>query len=223
MRRGEPLWAGGAARAVTSARTTPFAMHASWSETSHREDQGDPRESADARRGFLRLREARPPKLAEPTPEGFDLEMWLGPAPWAPYHIERCGPQWRYHLDTGGGEITDRGAHVLDLVQYIAGCDATGPVDLQAQGRQMDDGIHNCFLDFKFEYRYPNGIPVTGASEGNRGFKIEGETGSNFVNVHGGRWRPHPQDMIRETDRPRRDPRDEDIGASLGFPRMRQD
>lgn len=148
--------------------------------------------------GFLRLREAKPPRMAEPTPEGFDLEMWLGPAPWAPYHPERCGPQWRYNLDTGGGEITDRGAHVLDLVQYIAGCDATGPVDLQAQGRQMDDGIHNCFLDFKFEYRYANGIRVTGASEGNRGFKVEGETGWIFVNIHGGRLEASSPDLIRE-------------------------
>ena len=148
--------------------------------------------------GFQFLRSAKPPQPAMPTPEGFDLEMWLGPSPWAPYHPDRCGPKWRYNLDTGGGEITDRGAHVLDLVQYIAGCDDTGPVELKAEGKQMDDGIHNCFLDFKFEYRYANGIPVTGISEGNRGFKIEGETGWIFVNIHGGRLEASSTDILRE-------------------------
>ena len=26
----------------------------------------------------------------QPVPEGFDYDFWLGPAPEAPYHIERC-------------------------------------------------------------------------------------------------------------------------------------
>ena len=42
------------------------------------------------------------PHLAEPTPPGMDWEMWLGPAPWAPYNSKRCsgdfattGGSWR--------------------------------------------------------------------------------------------------------------------------------
>jgi hypothetical protein len=55
---------------------------------------------------------------AEPVPEGFDWEMWLGPAPWAPYNAKRCDGNfstsdnsWRSYWDYSGGEITDWGAH----------------------------------------------------------------------------------------------------------------
>lgn len=61
----------------------------------------------------------KPCNLAgEPIPEGFDWDMWLGPAPWAPYHPYRCsgsysinGQSWRSFSDYSGGGMTDWGAH----------------------------------------------------------------------------------------------------------------
>jgi hypothetical protein len=57
-------------------------------------------------------------KKGEPVPEGFDWDMWLGPAPWAPYHPHRCsgsfsinGTSWRSFKDYSGGGMTDWGAH----------------------------------------------------------------------------------------------------------------
>ena len=57
-------------------------------------------------------------KKGEPIPEGFDWDMWLGPAPWAPYHPHRCsgsyninGTCWRSFKDYSGGGMTDWGAH----------------------------------------------------------------------------------------------------------------
>jgi hypothetical protein len=57
-------------------------------------------------------------KKAEPIPAGFDWDMWLGPAPWAPYHPHRCsgsyrinGTCWRSFKDYSGGGMTDWGAH----------------------------------------------------------------------------------------------------------------
>ena len=51
-------------------------------------------------------------------PEGFYWEMWLGPAPWAPFNSKRCDGNfstvdnsWRSYWDYSGGEITDWGAH----------------------------------------------------------------------------------------------------------------
>jgi hypothetical protein len=38
-----------------------------------------------------------------PVPKRFDYEMWLGPAPRAPYHIDRCLYRFRFHLDYSGG------------------------------------------------------------------------------------------------------------------------
>lgn len=57
-------------------------------------------------------------KAGEPVPDGLDWDMWLGPAPWAPYHPHRCsgsynidGTSWRSFKDYSGGGMTDWGAH----------------------------------------------------------------------------------------------------------------
>jgi len=54
----------------------------------------------------------------EPIPAGFDWDMWLGPAPWAPFHPYRQsgsynidGTSWRSFKDYSGGGMTDWGAH----------------------------------------------------------------------------------------------------------------
>lgn len=55
---------------------------------------------------------------AETTPPDIDWDMWLGPAPWAPYNPARCdgnfgtsGGSWRSYIDYSGGGMTDWGAH----------------------------------------------------------------------------------------------------------------
>jgi len=37
-------------------------------------------------------------KKGEPVPNGFDWDMWLGPAPWAPYHPHRCSGSYKMRL-----------------------------------------------------------------------------------------------------------------------------
>ena len=55
---------------------------------------------------------------AEDVPPDIDWDMWLGPAPWAPYNKARCdgnfgtgGGSWRSYIDYSGGGMTDWGAH----------------------------------------------------------------------------------------------------------------
>ncbi|UCF17205.1 MAG: Gfo/Idh/MocA family oxidoreductase, partial [Phycisphaerales bacterium] len=43
-------------------------------------------------------RKCEPTWTPEPVPEGFDYDLWLGPAPWAPYHTQRCHYQFRFIL-----------------------------------------------------------------------------------------------------------------------------
>jgi hypothetical protein len=52
-----------------------------------------------------------------PVPQWLDYDMWLGPAPWAPYHKDRCLYTFRFGLDYSGGQTTNLGAHVIDFVQ----------------------------------------------------------------------------------------------------------
>jgi len=63
-----------------------------------------------------------------PVPAGFEYDMWLGPAPQAEYHPDRCFYRFRFILDYSGGQVTNFGAHRNDIAQWGHGTDRTGPV-----------------------------------------------------------------------------------------------
>ena len=71
-----------------------------------------------------------------PVPEGFDYPMWLGPAPLAPYHKDRCFYRFRFILDYSGGQTTNIGAHANGLVQWALGTDRSGPVEFEDFGSE---------------------------------------------------------------------------------------
>jgi len=50
----------------------------------------------------------------EPTPEGVDYDMWLGPAPKRPFNKNRFHFSFRWFWDYAGGLMTDWGVHLLD-------------------------------------------------------------------------------------------------------------
>ena len=60
--------------------------------------------------------EVERPKDTPPVPEGFDWDMWLGPAPYRPYHPDYAPNAWRAWWDFGTGSLGDLGCHVLDPV-----------------------------------------------------------------------------------------------------------
>jgi predicted dehydrogenase len=65
------------------------------------------------------------PAAPEPIPEGFDWEMWQGPAPRHPYASARR--RWRAYYEYGGGTITDWGVHWMDIVNLAMRSDVKGP------------------------------------------------------------------------------------------------
>ena len=54
------------------------------------------------------------------VPDGLDWDMWLGPAQYVPYNRDRAHVNFRWMLDFGGGQIRDRGAHVLSCLLYTS-------------------------------------------------------------------------------------------------------
>lgn len=70
----------------------------------------------------------------QPVPDWLDYDMWLGPAPWALYHKDRCLYSFRFISDYSGGNVTNLGAHMIDLVQWATGNDHTGPVEVEDLG-----------------------------------------------------------------------------------------
>jgi predicted dehydrogenase len=77
---------------------------------------------------------------AEPIPEGFNYDKWLGPTPYEPYTTERArgqfGGGWRRFWEYGSRKHGDWGAHHYDITQWALGRDHTGPVRFVPRGYQ---------------------------------------------------------------------------------------
>lgn len=140
-----------------------------------------------------------PPQPVMPVPDGLDWDLWLGPAPWVPYTEKRCHFWFRYIMDYAGGEMTDRGAHILDLAQLGLGMDESGPVEVEGQGTRPADGLFDTFMKYHFVYRYANGVEVVGTDQGPRGLRFEGTTGWVFIHIHGGNLEAEPASLLKET------------------------
>lgn len=54
----------------------------------------------------------------------FNWDMWLGPAPKRAFDPFRCIYNFRWFWDYSGGQMTNWGAHHLDIARWIAGVDA---------------------------------------------------------------------------------------------------
>ena len=72
--------------------------------------------------GFTREnRKATPPVDCDPPP-GFDWDFWLGPAPY--HHFNRSRRGFTGYWETGGGETTNWGPHLMDVVHWAMQVDA---------------------------------------------------------------------------------------------------
>ncbi len=67
---------------------------------------------------------------AEPTPAGVDWDMWLGPAPWRPYHPSLIRGGFRPFRDYSGGGMTDWGCHTFGGALFGCNLHKTGPIEI---------------------------------------------------------------------------------------------
>jgi len=121
---------------------------------------------------------------AMPVPEGFDYDRWLGPAPWAPYTHKRCHWTFRWIYDYSGGQVTDWGAHFVDMAHWGMGAERTGPIEVEGKAEYPRDGVlWNTATAFRFEALYANRLRMIVASGGG-GVRFEGTEG--WVDLEGG-------------------------------------
>jgi predicted dehydrogenase len=145
------------------------------------------------------------PQAPMPVPENLDYEMWLGPAPWAPYTERRVHPQngygrpgWLRIADYGAGMITGWGSHHNDIAQWGMGTERTGPVAIEAQGEFPVDGLWDVHGRFHIEYTYASGVKVicTDNRENQQGVRFEGTDG--WVYVRRGAIQAEPASLLDE-------------------------
>ena len=140
------------------------------------------------------------------VPEGLDWNMWVGPTP----EREYCEPRrkdFRWFYEYSGGQMTDWGAHHIDIAQWALGLSHTGPIAVHSKGKfpsivpvefdwkgfldgkiSLPNGF-NAVPRFNVELKYANGTTVTLGSEyeeGNtkfgNGILFVGSKGRIFVN-----------------------------------------
>ena len=137
-------------------------------------------------------RTATNPKSAAPVPynlpkqevpAGLNWDKWLGPLPTSIWYNQELDPfidaehnesfwgAWRWYKETGGGLMTDWGAHMFDIAQWSIGKDGNGgPVKICPPGYGRYDQL---------TFEYDNGTIVTEEpyNGGEQGLKIYGENG----------------------------------------------
>jgi predicted dehydrogenase len=116
-------------------------------------------------------------------PKNLNWDRWLGQAPATAYIPERCHYTFRYWYEYAGGEITDTGAHHLDIALWALGLDDTGPGEILATGTlpENDNGF-NVPRDFRVQMKFAAGVDVELLDTGRSGILFEGEGGRMFVN-----------------------------------------
>jgi predicted dehydrogenase len=75
-----------------------------------------------------------PPQPTEP-PETLNWEMFQGPAPRRPFVEQRLS--WRGWYDYGGGNITDWGVHIVDVMNWYLRMDERTPEVVQAAAQYV--------------------------------------------------------------------------------------
>lgn len=137
----------------------------------------------------------------EPIPEGFNYDMWLGPAPEAPYAPGRCHVNFRWILDYSGGQITDWGGHHPDIAQWGMGTELTGPVAIKnGQAQWAKEKLWNTATDFTYDAVYESGVTLTVSSRVRSGVTFQGTEG--WVWVNRGAMEASPQTLLDYTPGP---------------------
>jgi predicted dehydrogenase len=72
------------------------------------------------------------PDTPEPIPGHVNWDLFLGPAPYRPYHSEYHPWNWRGWFDWGTGALGDMGAHLVDHAKWSLKLDA--PYSVEASG-----------------------------------------------------------------------------------------
>ncbi len=90
------------------------------------------------------------------VPAGFNYQMWLGPAPERAFNPKRGIYHFRWFWDYSGGQMTNLGAHDIDIVHWVTG--VKGPSAVSSAGGRFvlrateDNGETPDTQDATFEY-----------------------------------------------------------------------
>jgi predicted dehydrogenase len=161
-------------------------------------------------------------QLSAPSdpPEGFDWDIWQGPAPARPYaeRIRRGG--WHQLWDYSGGDAANDGVHQLDLARWLVGVDV--PHSVHCTGGRFehaDDGetpdtqiaaydFDDLVMTFELTLYTPYMLKTDGGVRNSNMFpywpqnatriEIYGSEGVMYMGRHGGGWQVYVRPKTRK-------------------------
>lgn len=95
--------------------------------------------------GTLERRDVKPPA-------GLNYDLWLGPAPYRPYHESHLHFNWRWWWEFGGGVLADMACHFMDLPHWAL--NLRQPTSVSATGRVIHKGDNPVPDLMQVEYEY---------------------------------------------------------------------
>ncbi len=98
--------------------------------------------------------------------------------------------------------MTDRGAHIIDLAQFVLDMDESGPVEIWGSGKAPRDSLYDSFLDYDFECKCASGVLAIGEAAGDSGRNFGGSNCCIFIHIHGCKLAPSSQELLQERIRP---------------------
>lgn len=93
-------------------------------------------------------------------PAELDYNFWLGPAPERPYNAGHVHYNFRYFRDYSGGQMTNWGAHHLDIAQWALDADQSGPVSIEGTGKFEGNGLFDVSTECRATLHFANGTDV---------------------------------------------------------------
>ncbi len=138
-----------------------------------------------------------------PVPDWLDYDLWLGPAPWAPYTANRVNNSHWFHIsDYALGFMAGCGIHTIDIATWGNDTDLTGPVEVEGIGEFPRDGLCNCATGWDVDLKFDNGVTIN-FTDGQRnplGVKFEGTDGWVFVKEEhlGGKPDASPKSLLEK-------------------------
>lgn len=116
-------------------------------------------------------------------PSNLNYDLWLGPAPQRPYNVKHVHYNFRFFWDYSGGQMTNFGAHNIDIAHWGMGCDDSGPLEIDGTATFHPKKWHEVSETCRVTYRYPNDVTMI-VGQGQADIK----EGATFIGSKGRIW-----------------------------------
>jgi len=146
------------------------------------------------------------PKETQPVPKSLDWNLWIGPAPYRPYHSAYAPYNWRGWWDFGTGAIGDMACHNLDPAFWALDLGAPSSIEASCSGLNDEVVPYGALYNYEFPARgemppvtlkwYDGGLLPPRPQELEEGRRMRGD-GLYFVGDKGvimlGGWAESPR------------------------------